>query len=587
MTTFPSTAPTGISSFLTSRFQVAQSASLSNPLVAMTVVAPAKLVTPPPTTMLLYSGGPVPGPPPGTIGSVLPAGVGDAWFDRIHVIPRSIVLGNILTLTSVTIDIYNAYLYQDHYLQAFTNNAGDGTSVVNTFTITSTGSTVVTPGFPTLPALLPAQRSLLMTFQATADGAPVIDSTLDFDTSEPYLITVPITGTRVVVFPFEPEAPLTERLIFLTDVFVAIDGTEQRVSNRTAPRQEFDLVLIREDGNERQKVDNLLFDWQSRVFGVPIWTEPAYLTSAAAAAATSLNVNSTTLSDFRSDGLLIVFESEDKFDTVEIDSIGPTSINLSNGLVNSYPIGTRVMPIRLMVTNAPASEKKYAVNLAEFALTMKVLDNDVDLSDLTGWPTHASKVLLSDPNAIEETLDGTIERQITVFDGAGTGKFSQASTWTRAKHNTKKTFISTSRSSLWAIRKLLHALRGKQVSFFLPTFTKDVTLAATYASGGSALTVSNTGYTRYAKQRSPKVDIRITLTDGTVFDRTITASSEINAATEQLTLSSSIAQTIPVASVARIEFLEKVRIDSDTITIQHQNAIGQAKISFPVKGVFE
>ena len=575
MSTFPSNLPDGLTRFLTNRFQVTHSTDLDEALGKMTTAKAAltnSAFTLPGQNMLIFSTAPTPAPVFAAFDTTLPAGMGDNWFNRMHILPRSLVLGNILTTIVRQLDIYNAYLFESHDVQAFINNAGAGTSITD---------------LPTLPYTIPPQESLLLTLEVTPDGAPTINTTLDFDIDLPYTLSIPIQGTRIVMFPFEPEAPLTERIQFLTDILEAKDGTEQRVSLRLAPRQEFDLKLLREDGPERQKIDFLLFDWQSRVFGLPIWTEPSYVTSAVTAGQTSVNVDDTTLGDFRADGLAIIFESEDKFDALEVQSVGPTTINFKTPIQNNYATGVRVMPLRTAITTAPAQEKKWAVNLAEFNLTMRVLDNSVDLSSTSGWPTYNSKVLLSDPNAIDTTIDGTIARQITVFDSAGVGRFSLGSTWNRARHGSAKTFITRTRAGLWSVRRLLHALRGSQVSFYLPTFTKDITLSTTYLSGASALTIVNVGYTRYAKQRTPKVDIRIILNNGTIFTRTITASSEIDTLTEQVTLSSTIGQNIAPTDVARIEFLEKVRIDNEEITIEHRSSNGEAKIGFPVRVVLE
>ncbi|MCC6425653.1 MAG: hypothetical protein IT435_02410 [Phycisphaerales bacterium] len=482
-------------------------------------------------------------------------------------------MGNILTTITRTIDIYNASLTEPHDLEQFINNAGAGTSILD---------------LPPLPYTIAPQESLLLTLEVTSEGAPTIDTTLDFDTDESYLLSIPITGTRIVMLPFEPEAPMVERLLFLTDALEAKDGTEQRVSLRLAPRQEFDLTLMREDGVERQRVDFLMFDWSSRVFGLPIWIEPSFVTANITAGQTSVSVDDTTLADFRADGLAIIYESETKFDALEIDSVGPTTINFKTPISNNYSVGDgiRVMPLRTAIISQSVREKKWAVNLAQFTMTMRVLDNDVDLSSTSGWPTYNSKVLLSDANAIDTTLDGEIERRVEVFD-SGTGKFSQDSTWDRARHGSAKTFLTRTRASLWSVRRLLHALRGQQVSFYLPTFTKDVSLAVVYTSGGVSMTIFNVGYTKYARQRTPKVDVRIVLKSGVSYTRTITASAEVDTNTEQITLSSSIAATFTPDQVERIEFLEKVRIDGDTVVIEHRSANGEAKIGFPVKGTLE
>lgn len=500
-------------------------------------------------------------------------GIDVHWFDLLHILPRLIDAGNILTTQTYTLDLYNAFVYEPHDLETFINNAGEGTSIT---------------GLPSLPASIPPQSSLLMTLEVTPNGAPTISTTLDFDTDETYLLSIPISGTRIVMFPFEPEAPLNETLRFLTDVEEHKDGTEQRIRLRQAPRQEFDFRLLREDGPDRQRLDLLMFDWQSRVFGVPVWTEPSFLTADVTASQTSISVTSTDIGDFRTDGLAIIYESETKFDALEIESLSTNTISFKTPTTNNYSASAdiRVLPLRVCITSEPAREKKYAVNLAELAFRFRVLDSSVDLGSAAGWPTYNGKVLLSDPNAIETTLDGTLNRQVTVFDSS-TGKFSQASTWDRARRGSAKTFIIRTREQLWSVRQLLHHLGGRQVSFYLPTFSKDLTLASTYTSGAAAISIVNVGYNRYGKQRSPKKDILITLTDGTTFFREITNSAEIDVNTEQLTLSTAIGQSFDPEDVARIEFLEKVRIDSDDIIIQHADSNGTARVGFPVMVVLE
>lgn len=515
---------------------------------------------------------PTPGNPPEVFrGGEMPNYYGFVWYNIIHILPRQFVLGNVISTLQFTIEIYNAFLFDSKNLTQFINNAGQGTDIID---------------LPPLPVMLAPQSSLFLTLQITPQGVPNVNTTLDFETDEPYLLQIPISLSRIVAFPFEPEAPLSERLVFLTDIMESADGSEQRVSLRQAPREEFDLRFKLDDGPERSAFDLLLSDWQNQVFGVPIWIEPAELTADAAIAQTSLNVDSTELSRFREGGLAILFQDSNTFEIVEITTLGPTVINLQTGLEQSFERGTQVFPLKACVTTEPARDRRWARNLAEYSLTMKPLDSDQDLADLTGWPTYRGKILLDDPNAIRTTLDSRIERKLTVIDGL-TGQFILDSTWDRARRGSNKRFIINDRTRLWSVRTLLYALRGRQVSFWLPTFSEDLTLAVPYTASGTALTIVNVGYSRYARERTPKRDIRILLHDGTVFLRRITASSEVDADTEQVTLDTPIAQDIDPDDVNRIEFIELVRIDTDTVEIQHRNNNGQAEVAFPVKVVFE
>jgi len=521
---------------------------------------------------ILYDSSPTPAPPYAFLPSHCLNYIGDFWFDLIHVLPRRIDLGNILTTVEQELDVYNAFLYLPKDLETVVNNAGDGTSI---------------PNLPGLPVTIPAQRSQTMTFEVTPDGQPVIDSSIVFGTEESYDISVPVTGTRIVMFPYEPESPMTERLKFLTNVMESIDGSEQRVSIRLAPRQEFDFIIMREDGIERQRYELLMFDWQARVFGTPVWTEPSTTTGAITASDTIINVDDTSLSDYRVNGLAIVYESETKWDALEVSTVGATSITFKSPILNSYAVGTRVMPVRTSIVSGAIQEKRYPVNLSSFAMTMRVLDNEVDLSDTSGWPTYNGKILLSDPNVIAESMNASLILNTVVFDSAGAGKFSQTTSWSRGKRASGKAFITRSRTALFALRKLLHAFRGQQVSFYLPTFSNDILLADTYVSGTPSFLIYNVGYSQYARQRTPKLDMRIILNDGTVFTRTITASAVVDADTEQVTLSTTIGQNIEPGDVHRIEFIEPVRITNEDITIQHADDNGTARVSFPVISVVE
>lgn len=493
----------------------------------------------------------------------------DDWFNKIHIVPRRLDLGNILSTITRQIDVYNAF-FVNRQLTAFNSTAGAGADITN---------------LPALPFTINAQRSLLLNLQVTPNGAPTINGAFNF-TFGSEVVLLPITGNRIVIFPFEPEAPMVERLRFLTDVMESVDGSEQRVAVRRAPRQEFDLKFVLEEGPEMQRVGYLIFDWSARVFGLPMWHEPSFLTAPATAGSTTVSVDDTTLADFRVGGLAIVMRDELNFDALEVAAISPTGVTFATPLINTYATGARVYPVRTAAMTMPAKEKRYAKNAGEFELTMRVLDNDIDLSSTAAFPTYDSKVLLSDPNVIDQSLDGTYDRRIITLDSEG-GVESFSSLYPFARRVSAKTFATTNRQALWNVRRLLHALRGPQVSFYLPTFGSEVTLFSQYLSGSASLTVHNVGYSRYARQRQPRRDIRVVLKSGTTYTRTITNSSEIDAQRESLTLSAPIPQNILPEDVERIEAFEKVRIVSDEIVIEHGNSLGTARIGFPVKVVIE
>lgn len=493
------------------------------------------------------------------------------WFERVHVLPRSIDLGNILGVVQVDMEVYNAYRDDSRDFTNFTNNAGNGVSIID---------------LPGLPVTLNAQEGLQLTLEVTTDGPPDINGTLDF-TFDIGSAMVPIEGSRIVLFPFRPEAPMVERLEFLTDIFVKIDGTEQRVALRKNPRQTFEMEIFREDGVERQRIDNMLFDWQARVFGVPVWFEPMALTADASIGQTTINVNTTNYADLRVGGLAVIIKDDSTFETLEIASIGPTTIGFASPLMQDHDASeVEVYPVRTTIAPDLVRIRRRAVNAETRRVVMRVLDNDSDLADTAAFSVYDSKVLFDDPNLIDGLADESMQRRTVGFDN-NTGKFSQVSPWDRSRDGSSKGFFTRTRRQLWELRQVLHALRGRQVSFYVPTFAEEITPTATLTNGGSTLTMTNVGYAKFTMNRQPRDVIRIRLTDQTELIRTITDSSEVDADTEQLTVDTSWPMDITVGEIERIDFYRKVRFDTDSFTITHTDSGGQARTIAPVKAVLE
>lgn len=497
---------------------------------------------------------------------------GSEWWEKVHLLPRFIDFGQILTTQSIDMELFNAFRLEDKQLNSIDNNVGEGLNVLNV---------------PTLPHTILHLDGLVLTIEATTDGVPNFDSTIDFNLNI-YTLLLPVEGNRVIVFPYAPESPMIETLGFLTDVITAKDGSEQRICLRKGPRQEYDMRLIREEQFEKNQIEFLLFDWQARAFGIPVWYEPTKLTAAASIGAVTVSVESTAYADYREGGLAIVMQDEQTFDSLEIDTIGPTSLTFTSGLQHAYEAGTKVYPIKPCMAQKVIQGQRYRTGAAEYTMRMRVMDNDVDLSSAAAFSSFGGKVLLDDDNF---TPDGTLplafEREIVEFDGT-TGKFSHTTPWSKSKRVSQKAWaISGSRQKLWEVRQLLYHLKGKQVSFYLPTFQHEFTVVSDLLQGVASMNVRNSGYTRLVKARSTWNIIKISLVDGSTLTRTILSSSETSETVEALAVDAQWASLIPVANIAKVECYELVRFDTDEFRIEHLSGVGDATIIAPVKSVFD
>jgi len=498
---------------------------------------------------------------------------GDYWFELLHILPRFREFGNVLTAVQQPIEIYNANRLVARSVTSFTNPAGEGTDIID---------------LPSLPTSIGPQRSLFLTLELLPSGAPTVDAVLVFGTNAEDLL-FPLTATRLVVFGFAPERPLTEVLKFLTEVFVHKNGTEQRVSLRSFPRQEFALSLELEEGDDLSRLDFLMFEWQSRVFGVPVWTEATRLTAAATAGDLTVTVGSTAFADYRVGSLGVVWLDERTLDALEVESFTATTITFRSPIALDYPVGTRVMPMRTAAAGSEIQGGRRLVNLASRRVTFRVVNNAVLDAFPDATPFVASGGVLDGEIVVDSIPLGSggqireaFDRRMQVFDN-GTGKFSQTSV---VPHNQRAFSFEVSvksREALWRLRRLLYALRGRQAHFWLPTYYRDLRLTAVWTNATSTLSVANVGYSKYALQRGRYKYLRMRLSDGTVLDRQVTASAEIDAADEQLTVNAAAPRNITPDEVVSIQFLERVRLDRDEIKIVHIDETGQATVQLPVR----
>lgn len=493
------------------------------------------------------------------------------FFEKFHVLARSYSFGNIVSVQTQPLTVHNAFRRASHFWTAFTNNAGTGVSIVS---------------MPTLPTLVPYQHSLALSLQVTPNGPPSVNSTLvfTFDTGE--VVVVPITLQRVVLFPMPPEVAYKEVLEWKTDVLAHVDQTEQRIAMRDFPRQSFEWDVVLSDGVERAIVESILFAWQAETFGIPVWHEMTHSTAAAIVGATTIPVLTTANADWRVGGLGVVYLNETTFDVLQVASTTGTSVTFTSGTAFAYAAGAQVIPVRTGISDKSIQGQRYRLNGGRLAMRLHVTDNVASLASTSGQALYNGKVLLVAGNVSGEQFAEHYDREVVVIDGE-TGAIDQEPLSTVSQRGSSQTWFAGDPASLWAIRGLVWALRGRQVSAYLPTFMQDLQVTDPLVSGLSTINVTNVGYTQYVQSRQPRNVIRIVMTDGTYLVRTVLSSSVVSSVKETLTVDVAWASNVPTASIARIEYVEKVRLDSDQVTFQYHPGERSCKVSVPVRAVLE
>lgn len=516
------------------------------------------------------------------VGFALDLTWGTTWFDKVHLIPRAgYAFGNIVTAQTGLFEIFNASS-RAVTLTAATIAAGLGVSI---------------PLLPSLPYVLGPFSSILNTSLSTRlspvpiyvlvgiNGPATFDEVIEFEFSGGQEVTLHVTGTRIVLLPWRYEIGPTETLEWSTEAQEAQDGTRPaRVSDRKQPRQSFQVVY-RLDAEDRRRAQLTFAGWQGRLFAFPVYVPDEMLLTVAVSSGTLLTVNTTTDVDLRDGGLLAVIDptNANTYEVMTVVSHTATTITVLGAIQASHAVGSVVVPVRTVRVTEGLEDQRHLMVLEDFQLSVEVTDNDTGAptASLGSFPTHRSKLLI-DAICVAEgqgPVRSGYSVRVTELD-AKTGQVMHEVDWPVSRHAGQIVLHARSRAGLFALRRAMLALRGKQISFFVARSIEDLIIVANVTSGTATLVVENNGLTRFVGVQRPWRDLRFTFTDGTKLTRRINAAVETSSTQETLTLDANWPANRLVAEFVRIEFLEPV-IGSDRVEIQHRQRGGHAVFSFP------
>ena len=403
---------------------------------------------------------------------------------------------------------------------------------------------------------------------ATLDGPSTVDTTLTLTFQNGGQRAVQITYGRLLALQFRPDwsAGIGERLEWLTDVMVAYNGKEQRRRLRDTPRRffEFDFTIT---GDTRQRLEALLWSWQTKDWAIPVWFDAAPLLASAAAGTLTLQATTTNL-DYSVGGLVILSDADfTTTEVAEIDSLTASTITLKRAITGTWPAATTLIsPARPGRMGASISARRFTYDVASMRARF-------ELTDTSAWPATASPtylgypVLETRPNWTQD-LDYNWSRKLvtldngtgasTIDDEAGLPIPAQSHQWT-----------ATSRAERATLRSLFYKLEGRRGSLWVPTWTNDLTIIAATSAASAQIDVQNIGYGKYLALQAGRNHIRIETDAGTIYYRKITASTEINASTERLTLDSTLGVVLQPGDIAKVSFLQLMRNAADGVELQH------------------
>jgi hypothetical protein len=490
------------------------------------------------------------------------------WFFRIHILPNNLSLGNVVSNEIFTIGVWNAWLATAQTLDSIVGFDAGGTTLT---------------GQPAPPLVYQANQQLDYTLAIDPLGPPTIDATYTFTFADGEIVVLSMEGQRITAWALTPDwqTPVEELLGWKTDRLRAWDATEQRRALRIAPRRnvKFSTWMSRQD---KQFVENQFFAWGALIWALPIWWDGQYL-SVQSNPGDMLVLADTAGRDFVTNGLAIILTDARTYEVIQLGTVTPTQLNLVRSIVGTWPTGSKLYPVRsARLMNAQRITRNNGSN-ADVEPEFLIVEA-CDWPAATGLPTYRGAPVLEDSPSVTDTSEGSYDRDtftidnqtgaIDVFDSAGIGFPNNSHNWFlkgKAAHSN--------------FRSLLYLLKGAQGEIWVPSYENDLTLIANIAPADVSLQCQNSGLALYAVKLN-RQDVRIELTNGTIYYRRITGASVIAPTVELVTVSSAFGVSIAASSIRRISFMVLSVLASDEITIAHDTAIrGISECSTPFRAV--
>lgn len=475
----------------------------------------------------------------------------DDFYHRIHISPKQLDLGNVVSIQTTPVQLWNAHL-----------------TPRTLSSIEGTDEGILIAGQPPPPMVFPALKELTWSVSVTPEGQPVLDTIVEwlFDNAE--APGVRITANRIIAWTFVPDwgDGIEETLTASTDILQSESAASQRRQLRLAPRREFSGPMYAE-GRERQLLDLALFGWSDRIWSIPVWPD-IQLLDVGVAADVDFIPCSTEYLDFRIGGLAML-RGEDAFtsETVEILEVLPNGLQLKRNTQQAWPAGSRLYPARAAQLLEEPSLSKLTDRLIEAVVQFLVVE-ECDWPEWLPTTLYRGRPVWDRRPDDSENLTNSAQRLRSTLD-SGMAQPLITDSARRALQLLGQRHLDLGREARALVRSFIYGMRGRQKVVWVPSHMDDLTIVATASAVSTTIDIKNIGYTRFSNGKPGRRDIRIELWNGTVLMRRITGAIELDGLTERLALDSALGIDVQPGDVARISWMNLCRFEADAQRIDH------------------
>lgn len=372
---------------------------------------------------------------------------------------------------------------------------------------------------------------------------------------------MPEVGGPPPLWPFPAAQEITEVLEWRTDVLASRAG-EQRIALRSRPRE---IVTLhhRLDALGLARAAELVRagfvgDWR-----VPLWQMAVQPDADLVQGAAEVPID-TTVSDFRAGAAVGIAVDGGEVSLAEIASVQPDRLVLAEPLGPQLPAAMvaaariAIAPIRqAMLTSALDIARR---RQSDGVITATFLLRDAPELAAPALPSYLGRPVQTDPSLIRAPITATLRRVVEYVD-TGFGPVMVEPLRDIFERGEAITLKAQGAAERWALRRWLWSLRGRQASFWLPSWGRELQLRTAMTAGSTLMRVAPVaGLSAYVGRA-----ILLEMPGGLRF-RTITA-AVAEGADHRLTLSSNLGE--PVSLTTRVHFLTLARSDADRVEIRH------------------
>jgi hypothetical protein len=473
------------------------------------------------------------------------------YYNRVHIVPKTIDLGNLVNVTQKPFVLWNAHI-DAKTLNEVNSNGALGLAVTD---------------FSTMPSDFAPLAEKTYTLTAFTEGPNVINASYQFVFASGDVAQLDITGQRLIVFPFKPnwESAVTETLEWKTNVLKSYDDSEQRRKLRNKPRRGFEYkFLVKNDA--AKLLENMLIGWQSRDFAVPVWMDRGQLTDTAAIGEMTIKLDTTNIG-FENGTMALLYNGYDNYEAVTISSFTESQVNISFPLQKTWHIGSMVYPI--VVGHLPTSislmrhTDTVITGQAAFSTNPDITPNNLPVA-AAPFTYDGLEVITKQPNW-KNGLDNEFLREFYTVD------FTVGVRRHIDKHDTTRItrpfgWLLKNKAEIMGFRKLIQRLQGQLKTCWIPSWHNDFKVVDVTPAGALALFIGGTEFYKLVGVNTSRDRIMITLHTGEVYYRKITGMTIVTQGT-QLAVDSVFPIQIDPENVKTVHILLRCRMASDKVEI--------------------